>query len=56
MADTTKITNQEKEYADIIAEKASGISLAQQIRVLGFIEGIGAANIDSAVKDENKGA
>lgn len=45
----SKITEQEKQTAREIAEKASQLSKAQQIRVLGVIEGIGlAATVEKA--------
>ena len=52
-----KITDMEKHYADVIAEKVANLSAAQQIRVLGVVEGIAlAATVEKAVKADNKGA
>ena len=53
----TQITDERKEYADIIAEKVAKLSTAQQVRVLGICEGISlAAAIEKASKEDGKGA
>ncbi len=50
------ILEPEKKAAEIIAEKAANLSTAQQIRVLGVIEGISlAATVDKAA-ESNKTA
>ena len=51
------ITDKQKEYADIIAEKVAKLSTAQQVRVLGICEGISlAAAVEKASKESGEGA
>lgn len=57
MTDSIKLTDKQKECADLIAAKAARFSSAQLIRLLGICEGISlAADVEKAVKEDNKGA
>lgn len=57
MTDVIKITDEQKKGADLIAEKAAKLSIAQQIRVLGICEGISlAAAVEKAAKENGEGA
>ena len=57
MTDSIKLTDKQKECADLIAAKAATFSSAQLIRLLGICEGISlAADGEKAVKEDNKGA
>lgn len=57
MTDVIKITDEQKKGADLIAEKAAKLSVAQQIRVLGICEGISlAAAVEKAAKENGEGA
>ena len=57
MTDSIKLTDKQKECADLIAAKAATFSSAQLIRLLGICEGISlAADVEKAVKEDNKGA
>lgn len=56
MTDSIKLTDKQKECADLIAAKAATFSSAQLIRLLGICEGISlAADVEKAVKEDNKG-
>ena len=55
MTDVIKITDNQKECAELIAAKAATFSSAQLIRLLGICEGISlAADVEKAGQLNNK--